>query len=225
MIRAVELTRHYRSGDREVHAVRAVSFTIERHEFVAITGPSGCGKSTLLHLLGGLDRPSAGELHVDDLALHAASDDQLTRYRRETVGVVFQFFNLMPTMTLLENVALPLLLDGARWREAHARARQMIELVGLAPRAAHFPHQLSGGEQQRSAIARALVQQPELLLADEPTGNLDSAAAAVVLDLLETIAREKRATLIVITHSEAVAGVATRRLRMQDGRIAGDSFA
>lgn len=225
MIRAVDLTRTYRSGEREVLALDRVSLEIADGEFVAITGPSGCGKSTLLHLLGGLDRPSSGELHVNGVALHRADDAGLTTYRRSEAGIIFQFFNLMPTMTVVENVALPLLLAGEAWVAARDRATALVEQVGLAMRASHFPHQLSGGEQQRSAIARALVQRPKLLLADEPTGNLDSASAASVLDLLQLIASDRAATLIVVTHSSEVAQIASRRIAMHDGRIASDSRA
>ncbi|MEP6777598.1 MAG: ABC transporter ATP-binding protein, partial [Chthoniobacterales bacterium] len=177
MISLKNVSRYYKSGERTVHAVDGVSLEIARHEFVAVRGPSGCGKSTLLHLLGGLDSPTAGELHVDGLALHNADDVALTNYRRCRLGIVFQFFNLLPTMNVLENVSFPLLLQGLDLRESEARARQAIERVGLANRAGHFVHQLSGGEQQRTAIARALVHEPALLIADEPTGNLDSESA------------------------------------------------
>jgi ABC-type lipoprotein export system ATPase subunit len=196
-----------------------VSLEIAEREFVAITGPSGCGKSTLLHLIGGLDLPTAGELEVGGLALHRATERELTEYRRRQVGVVFQFFNLLPTMTVAENVSLPLLLAGERIEAVNRRARELLELVGLTDRARHFPHQLSGGQMQRTAIARALIHQPRLLLADEPTGNLDSAHAGQVLELLGKIASQRRATLLVVTHSEEVAGMASRRIRMRDGRI------
>ncbi len=208
-----------------MHALDGVTLQIARHEFVAMTGPSGCGKSTLLHLLAGLDTPTSGELHVDGLALHAADDAALTEFRRRRVGVVFQFFNLLPTMNVLENVAMPLMLQGTRWEEARARAAEVIGNVGLSARAEHFIHQLSGGEQQRTAIARALIQQPPLMLADEPTGNLDSHSAGAVLDLLRQIARETLTTLIVVTHSGEVAGAATRQIAMRDGRIVADSAA
>src|SRR5215210_1935269 len=181
------VTRHYKSGARPVHAVDGVSLEIASGEFVAVTGPSGCGKSTLMHLIAGLDTPSAGEIEVDGLALHATNDAALTEYRRRRLGLVFQFFNLLPTMNVLENVGFPLLLQGVPNREVEERARSLLELVGMADRAGH------------------LVHQPSLLIADEPTGNLDSTSAALVLAVLRRIAEERRATLLVVTHSEAVA--------------------
>lgn len=202
-----------------MHAVDEVSLEIAAGEFVAITGPSGCGKSTLMHLIAGLETPTAGEIYVDGLALHTADDAALTDYRRHRLGLVFQFFNLLPTMNVLENVGFPLLLQGVLLGETERRARELLELVGMAERAEHFVHQLSGGEQQRTAIARALVHKPSLLIADEPTGNLDSNSARMVLEILTRIGREGRATLLVVTHSEEVAAAATRRIEMRDGRI------
>src|SRR5688572_19692482 len=172
------VTREYKTGERTVHALGGVSLEIARNEFVAISGPSGCGKSTLIHLLGGLDHPTTGEIVVDGLALHAADDTALTELRRRRVGLVFRFFNLLPTMNVEENVSFPLLLQGVAPRESEQRAEELIDLVGLRERADHFLYQLSGGEQQRTAIARALVHRPSLLIADEPTGNLDSHSAA-----------------------------------------------
>lgn len=219
MISAFELTREYTSGDRVVHALDGVSVEIASYEFVAITGPSGCGKSTFMHLLGGLDSPTSGQLIVDGLLLHDADDAALTEYRRRRLGIVFQFFNLLPTMSVLENVMFPLLLQGAPHDETRVRALRVVEKVGLADRADHFIHQLSGGEQQRTAIARALVHRPALLLADEPTGNLDSGSADSVMGLLREIAHEQLTTLIIVTHSEEVARAASRRLAMRDGKI------
>ena len=202
-----------------MHAVDGVSLEIARGEFVAVTGPSGCGKSTLMHLLAGLDSPTSGEIIVDDLALHAADDETVTDYRRHRLGLVFQFFNLLPTMNVIENVAFPLLLQGVTHAESESRARELLQLVGMEERARHFVHQLSGGEQQRTAIARALIHRPSLLIADEPTGNLDSKSAAMVIDVLQRIGRERLATLIVVTHSEEVARTASRRIEMRDGKI------
>lgn len=202
-----------------MHALRDVSLEIEPFSFCAVTGPSGCGKSTLLNLLGGLDLPTCGEILVDGLALHGADDAALTIYRREHLGIVFQFFNLLPAMTAIENVELPLLLRGDRGREARTRAAEMLELVGLTERAHAFPHQMSGGEMQRAAIARALVHRPSLLLADEPTGNLDSDNAALILELFQKIASQHLATLIIVTHSPEAAAAATRRISMIDGRL------
>ncbi len=206
-----------------MHALDGLSLEIARHEFVAITGPSGCGKSTLMHLLGGLDVPSGGRLFVDGLALHDANDAALTDYRRHRLGIVFQFFNLLPTMSVIENVMFPLLLQGVVAEEAAKRAHEVLAKVGLAHREEHFVDQISGGEQQRAAIARALIHQPALLLADEPTGNLDSHAADAVMQLLREIAAEKSTTLIVVSHSEEVASAASRRIAMRDGRIVADS--
>ena len=216
MIRLDHVTRSYPGG---VIALNDVSLEIAAHEFVAITGPSGCGKSTLMHLIGGLDTPTSGQLFVNGLALHTAGDSQLTDYRRRTLGIVFQFFNLLPTMTALENVSLPLLLAGQPLKLARAAARSWLDRVGMAHRADHFPHQLSGGEMQRTAIARALVHQPAVLLADEPTGNLDSANARQVIDALQKIASQRICTMVIVTHSEEVARVPDRRIVMRDGAI------
>jgi putative ABC transport system ATP-binding protein len=217
------VTREYKTGARAVHALDGVSLEIARNEFVAVSGPSGCGKSTLIHLLAGLERPSAGEILADGLALHSADDNVLTQYRRRQIGLVFQFFNLLPTMNVLENVSFPLLLQGAPLQESEERARELIDLVGLRDRADHFIHQLSGGEQQRTAIARALVHRPSLLIADEPTGNLDSHSAAAVMQLMEKIGADGSTTLIVVTHSDEVARAASRRVEMRDGKIVRDS--
>ena len=202
-----------------MHALDDVSLEIARGEFVAVTGPSGCGKTTLMHLMAGLDTPTSGEIYVDGLALHAANDAALTEYRRAQLGLVFQFFNLLPTMNVIENVSFPLLLQGVPFAESEARARELLELVGMTERATHFVHQLSGGEQQRTAIALALIHKPALLIADEPTGNLDSRSAEMVMRVLGQIGNDKLATLIVVTHSAEVARAASRRIEMRDGRI------
>ncbi|HEX8281366.1 MAG TPA: ABC transporter ATP-binding protein [Chthoniobacterales bacterium] len=219
MISLRNVTRHYTGGARAVHAVDGVSLEIAAGEFVAITGPSGCGKSTLMHLIAGLDTPTAGEIYVDALPLHNADDAALTDYRRRRLGLVFQFFNLLPTMNVLENVGFPLLLQGVPLSETQQRARELLALVGMSERAEHFVHQLSGGEQQRTAIARALVHKPSLLIADEPTGNLDSKSAEMVMSVLTRIGDERLATLIVVTHSEAIARAASRRIEMRDGKV------
>jgi len=203
-----------------VHALRDVSLEIAPQTFAAVTGPSGCGKSTLLNLLGGLDQPTEGELSVDGLDLRRATDVELTAYRRQRLGMVFQFFNLLPAMTAVENVELPLLLRGDRARSARTQALGMLDMAGLGGRAHAFPHQMSGGEMQRAAIARALVHGPRLLLADEPTGNLDSDNAARVLALLQKIASQGLATLIIVTHSPEAAAFANRQIPMMDGRLA-----
>jgi putative ABC transport system ATP-binding protein len=202
-----------------VQALDGVSLEIADGEFVAISGPSGCGKSTLMHLLAGLDTPTSGEIFVDGMALHTASDRDLTEYRRHRLGLVFQFFNLLPTMNVLENVSFPLLLQGIAIGDAESRAAELLELVGLQDRARHFVHQLSGGEQQRTAIARALVHRPSLLIADEPTGNLDSRAADKVMQVLARVGENQMATLLVVTHSAEIARSASRLIEMRDGRI------
>jgi ABC-type lipoprotein export system ATPase subunit len=216
MIRLDRVTRAYPGG---VLALDNVSLEIAAHEFVAITGPSGCGKSTLTHLIGGLDTPTSGDVVVNGIALHRASDAALTEYRRRSLGIVFQFFNLLPTMTALENVSLPLLLAGHRLEPAREAAAAWLDRVGLAHRSSHFPHQLSGGEMQRTAIARALVHRPAILLADEPTGNLDSANAAQVIETLQKIASQRICTMVIVTHSEEIARIPDRRIAMRDGVI------
>ena len=220
MVRLEAVTRIYDSSATAVRALDEVSFSLPPGEFAAITGPSGCGKSTLLNLLGGLDRPDSGEIWVGQTPLHRAGERELTRYRRRELGIVFQFFNLLPGMTVLEHVELPLLLRGESARKSRSRAAEMLDLVGLAHRRRHFPHQLSGGEMQRTALARALAGSPRLLLADEPTGNLDSANAAHVAETLQRIAAQKLTTLVVVTHSPDLAGLATRHIRLRDGRVA-----
>jgi ABC-type lipoprotein export system ATPase subunit len=222
VISLIDVHRHYAGNGREVRAVDGVSLEIARHEFVALSGPSGCGKSTLMHLLAGIDRPTSGEIHVDGLALHQADEKTLMLYRRDRLGIVFQFFNLLPTMTALENVMFPLLLQQAPRDVAQERAGEVLTLVGLAERADHFAHQLSGGEQQRTAIARAIVHRPQLVIADEPTGNLDSASTESVLNALRNVADQKLATLVIVTHSEEIARVASRRLSMRDGKTIAD---
>jgi len=222
MISLQKVSRYYQAGERSVHALDEVSLQISRNEFVAVVGPSGCGKSTLMHLIAGLDRPTAGEIVVDGLSLKDANDAQLTNFRRRQLGLVFQFFNLLPTMNALENITLPLLLQGVPLGESEARARELLDLVGLTNRATHFVHQLSGGEQQRTAIARALVHRPSLLIADEPTGNLDTVSAGRVLALFQQIAREQLTTLILVTHSTEVAAAASRQIELRDGKVVND---
>jgi putative ABC transport system ATP-binding protein len=187
--------------------------------FAAIMGPSGSGKSTLLHLIGGLDRPTSGELLVDGRLLAQMSDDQLTLFRRAKIGFVFQFFNLMPSLTALENVALPLVLGGISRTAAELRAQQLLARVGLQRRATHLPDQLSGGEIQRIAIARALAYSPPIILADEPTGNLDSKTGEAILELLRRINLEQKCTIAIVTHSRDAARSADRVVTLRDGRI------
>ncbi len=219
MLHAIDLARTYTGGNAPVHALRGVTFAVAPGEFVALMGPSGCGKSTLLHLCGAMDRASAGRLVMDGRDLAALDDEALTRVRRERVGFVFQFFNLLPTLTLADNIALPALLAGTPPHEAGARARGLADRVGIAHRLTHYPAQVSGGEMQRAAIARALAHQPALLIADEPTGNLDSANGAAVLALLTELNRETGVTVLLATHAPDVAAAAHRILRLRDGRL------
>jgi len=219
MVSLKNVTRYYSEGERVVHAVDGISLEIAPHEFAAVRGPSGSGKSTLMNLIAGLDKPTSGEIVVGGIAVHEADDAALTEFRRHRLGLVFQFFNLLPTMNVLENVSFPLVLQGIPFAECETRARAVLELVGLGGRADHFVHQLSGGEQQRTAIARALVHRPALLIADEPTGNLDSGSAATVTQLLRQIAGEKLTTLIVVTHSAELAKQASRIVEMRDGKV------
>lgn len=219
-LRNISRTYHESSG-RPVHALRQFSLDLAPGTMTAITGPSGCGKSTLLHLLGALDQPDEGEISVDGIALHRASETQRTRYRRETVGIVFQFFHLLPGMTLLENVALPLILSGQRRSTAAARAMELLTLAGLTGKSGRLPHEVSGGELQRAAVARALVHQPRLLLADEPTGNLDSTNAARVMELFHSIHRQGLATIVLVTHSPDIAAQIPGRIQMADGGLPG----
>jgi putative ABC transport system ATP-binding protein len=209
-------------GKRKVVALENIDLAIGRGEMVAIVGPSGSGKSTLLNLIGGLDRPSEGEIRIDGSALGGLSDDELTRVRRDKIGFVFQFFNLLPTLTCLENVALPLHLRGWPRKKIDERARELLELVQLGNRLDHTPEELSGGERQRVAIARALSIYPPILLADEPTGNLDTRTGAEILKLVHDVHERMSATVLIVTHDATVAHSCPRTLTLCDGHIAGD---
>jgi putative ABC transport system ATP-binding protein len=219
LVAADSLERTYTGGEAPVHALRRVSFALHSGDFVALMGPSGCGKSTLLHLCGAMDRPSAGHIRFDGQDLGALDDAGLTRLRRTKVGFVFQFFNLLPTLTLSDNIALPCLLAGLSTRDAASRARSLADRVGITHRLRHYPQQVSGGELQRAAIARALVHEPALLVADEPTGNLDSDNGSTVMALLAQLNRELGITVLLATHATDVAAVAGRTLHMRDGRV------
>jgi putative ABC transport system ATP-binding protein len=218
LVRAQGLRKEYGSGEGLVRAVDEVDLEVERGETLAVMGPSGCGKSTLLHLLGGLDRPSAGELWLNGRRIDRLSERELARLRRHEVGFVFQAFHLMDELTARENVELPALLAGRSPREARHRAHQLLDQVGLGDRADHLPSALSGGQRQRVAIARALANEPVLLLADEPTGNLDSAATLEVLRLFESLHADGF-TLVVVTHDERIAATADRLISMRDGAL------
>jgi len=213
------VTKTYRQGAEQVMALQDVNLDIADGEFVAVTGKSGCGKSTLLHVIGGLESVTAGSIHFQGRDLRRFDDARLTQYRRDRVGIVFQSFNLMPLLTILENVALPQILRGTPSHEALRRAGDWLERVNLEHRRDHKPHQVSGGEMQRAAIARALVNQPALLLADEPTGNLDSVHASQVLELFAQLQRQERLTVVMVTHALEAAQCADRIIRMQDGRL------
>jgi putative ABC transport system ATP-binding protein len=219
MIRVSGVTKKYGTGPSRVAALQNVSLDIPVGEFLAITGPSGCGKSTLLHLLGGLDRVTEGEIFLDDAPLHQLDDTALTLLRRDKVGLVFQFFNLLPTLTVEENVQLPGLLQHKSAAFCQSRSAELLHEVGLESRARHQLHQLSGGEMQRAALARALLLQPPLLLADEPTGNLDSEASAKVVALFQSLGEKYRTTVVLVTHSKEVAAAAHRQIAMRDGKI------
>jgi putative ABC transport system ATP-binding protein len=218
-IRAVDVSRTFRVGDAEVEALRGVCLDVQPGEFVALVGPSGSGKSTFLNLVGGLDRPTGGELWVDGVELGSSKEKALTEHRRRRVGFVFQSFNLLPRLTAVENVALPLMFVGIPDGDRLARARDLLAQVGLAERTGHRPTQLSGGEQQRVAIARALVGRPAIILADEPTGNLDSVTGREIMGLLRELNRAQGVTLLLVTHDPAAAAFAGRVVRMLDGRI------
>lgn len=218
VIEAINLTRSYHRGVEEVQALRSVTFTIRRGEMVAVVGPSGAGKTTLLNLLGCMDVPTSGTLRIAGQELSGLNDTALTRLRRDRIGFVFQQFGLVPTLTVAENVALPALFSR---RKAQQRVEELLKKVGLEPRRNHRPHQLSGGEMQRVAIARALVNEPEILLADEPTGNLDSATGDGIIALFRQLQGEGL-TVVVVTHNAPLAEAAERRLELRDGSLVSD---
>jgi putative ABC transport system ATP-binding protein len=219
MIHLRDVTMRLTSGGSAVTVLDGVSLDVARGECVAVTGPSGSGKSTLLGLLAGLDTPTAGRIVVDGVDLATLDEDALAAFRRDRIGYVFQSYHLIPTLTAVENVAVPLELAGVE--AARARALGLLEEVGLAARGHHYPVQLSGGEQQRVALARALARAPELLLADEPTGNLDSATGAQIIELLLALNRERGSTLVLVTHDPALATHADRQVALRDGRVVG----
>lgn len=221
MISCTRLTKKFVLGNRTVEALRGVDLTIEDHGFFAIMGRSGSGKSTLLHMLSAMDRPDSGEIVVSGHSVHQMSEREATRFRREEIGVIFQAFNLIPTMTALENVQLPGLLSGRLTKKLSDRSVQLLELLGLSDRAEHRPEALSGGEQQRVAIARALLYQPAVVFADEPTGNLDTSASELVWKLLGQVAQEEQVTVVMVTHEPEAASYCEKIFVMNDGTIAG----
>jgi len=220
MIELQDVSKDFGDG-KVVHALCDIDLRIEQGERVAVMGPSGSGKSTMLNLICGLDEPSRGNVRIEGIDLTRLNDDDRTRLRREKIGMVFQTFNLLPTLTALENVALPLRLQGKSRSEADARAKEMLARVGLADRALHLPDKMSGGERQRVAIARALIFNPPVLLADEPTGNLDSQTGEEILTLLDQLHAELNTTVVLVTHNKEAASHCDRILRLRDGRIVG----
>jgi ABC-type lipoprotein export system ATPase subunit len=222
MIRCLDLRKTYRQGDNEVIVLSGITVDIPQGQFATIMGPSGSGKSTLLHLMGGLDRPSGGDVLVGERLISQMADDQVTLFRRTQIGFVFQFFNLLPTLTALENITLPFVLDGRPKHKADQRAKFLLEKVGLSHRGSHLPEAMSGGEIQRLAIARALAFEPPIILADEPTGNLDSKNGEIVLNLLRRINQEDRCTVVMVTHSPEAAKIGNRTILLRDGLIEKD---
>jgi putative ABC transport system ATP-binding protein len=222
LLETVQLTKVYRRGSREVFALQGVSFSVECGEHVTIMGASGSGKSTLLNILGMLDRPSSGQVILNGSSVSDYTDAQLSAFRRRHLGFVFQFFNLMPALTALENVALPMLLDGRSLAAVRGECLEVLRAVGIGERLEHYPHELSGGEMQRVAVARALVGRPSLILADEPTGNLDSRNAAAIHELMNREVRARGLTLIVVSHDSAAAQWTDRVINLCDGRIETD---
>lgn len=220
LIDVKDLTKHYGSGENTVRALDGVTFSVEKGQFVAIIGPSGSGKSTLLHILGAVDRPSSGSVFVDGVDVFTQNEDQLAAFRRRQVGLIYQFYNLIPVLNVTENISLPLLLDGKSVDPE--RLDDLIRTLGLEGRQAHLPNELSGGQQQRVSIGRALISDPAVVLADEPTGNLDSKNSREIIELLKLSNRKYGQTLIVITHDERIAKQADRVIAMEDGRIVSD---
>jgi putative ABC transport system ATP-binding protein len=223
MLHSQSLSRTYRSGGRDLTVLKDITFSLEPGGFLAILGPSGSGKTTLLGLLAGLDRPSTGSVHLDGQELGSLTEDERARLRGEKVGFVFQAFQLIPTLTAQENIQVPLELRG----DAHAapRARELLERVGLGGRGHHYPAQLSGGEQQRVALARGFSSRPKVLFADEPTGNLDAATGATIIDLMVELNRDLGTTLVLVTHDLDLAARARRTIRLADGRVVADTAA
>ncbi len=224
MIKLTNVSRTYAHGTKEIRALSNITLNINAGEFLSVMGPSGSGKSTLLNLIGGLDQPTSGEIFVDNRPLHGISDDELTLIRRRRVGFIFQFFNLLPILTAAENVGLPLLLEGIPFTKVKPKAEALLQKVGLGGRVEHRPEQLSGGEMQRVAIARALIANPAVLLADEPTGNLDSRTSADIFDLLKGLHAEGQ-TIVMVTHDPKAASYGTRIITLRDGSIAEDTAA
>ena len=220
VLKAEHLTKVYGSGENEVRALDDVSFYIQRGEFVAIIGPSGSGKSTLLHILGGVDRPTSGRVYLDGIDVYGQNEEQLAIFRRREVGLIYQFYNLIPVLNVVENMTLPVQMDGRKVGEE--RLQHLLKLLSLEDRKNHLPNQLSGGQQQRVSIGRALMNAPAIVLADEPTGNLDSRNSQEIMELLKLSNKKYSQTLVMITHDENLALQADRIIAIEDGRIARD---
>jgi len=222
ILQANDLKKEYQLGSNRVDALAGVDFLVEKGEFVAIMGPSGSGKSTLLHMIGGLDQPSGGEIFLAGARLSQMKDKKVTLLRRRNIGFVFQFFNLLPTLSAEENITLPLLIDGKNLKSYQQRIDLLLQLTGLSDRRSHKPEQLSGGEQQRVALARALITEPAILLADEPTGNLDSKTGTAIMELLRQSCDELKQSIVVVTHDPRAAAYADRVVFLRDGRLDGE---
>ena len=220
ILRVENLTKIYGSGNNKVVALDNVSFSVEKGEFVSIVGASGSGKSTLLHLLGGVDRPTSGKVLINDTDIFKMNDDELAIFRRRQVGLIYQFYNLIPILNVRENITLPLELDSKKVSDEEVD--NLIKMLGLDKRSKHLPNELSGGQQQRTSIARALITKPAIVLADEPTGNLDSKASEEIVSLLKKSNKEMKQTIIMITHNLELAKVADRIIEIEDGRIVGE---
>ena len=220
ILRVENLCKTYGKGKNEVKALDHISFSVNKGEFIAIIGPSGSGKSTLLHILGGVDKPTSGKVFMNDHDVYVQNDEQLAIFRRRQVGLIYQFYNLIPVLNVVENMTLPLKLDGQKVNEE--RVNELLDLLGLAERRKHLPSQLSGGQQQRVSIGRALINAPSLVLADEPTGNLDSKSSQEIIGLLKHSNKKYGQTLVVITHDENIALQADRIIRIEDGQIVSD---
>ncbi len=217
LLRVEHLSKVYGEGQNQVKALDDVSLSVEKGEFVAIVGASGSGKSTLLHLLGGVDRPTGGKVYVNDTDIFAMSDDELAIFRRRQVGIIYQFYNLIPILNVEENIAIPLELDGRKAEPG--QMEEMLQMLGLTERRGHLPNELSGGQQQRTSIGRAMITRPSLVLADEPTGNLDTRSSNEIMNLLKRSNRELNQTIIMITHNMELAKAADRTIMIEDGKI------
>lgn len=220
ILKVENLTKTYGKGDTEVKALDNVSFTVEKGEFIAIIGASGSGKSTLLHLIGGVDRPTSGKVYIEGEDIFNLSNDNLAIFRRRKVGLIYQFYNLLPILNVEENISLPLELDGKKVNEKELN--ELLETLGLTERRKHLPNELSGGQQQRTSIGRAMIAKPAIILADEPTGNLDSKASEEIIELLKLSNKKYNQTIIMITHNLELAKAADRIIKLEDGKIVGE---